>query len=231
MPPARADSQGQPPRTSYHHGDLPKALLAATFELIDQNGVRGFSVAEAARRTGVSISAPYRHFADREELLAACAIAACEELGRRFDKALAEHPDPPQKLAAVSAAYVRFAAEQGAMFEVLFHAGLDKARHPALAEAAAGLMVRVTAPAGELIPARLRGGGPDGGASAACSDEATAILVQALTGLAQGYASLLLEGSFGELPEAVEPAARRVAAATLAMLSGRDLLFGADGGG
>src|SRR3954466_1898750 len=91
-------------RASYHHGDLPAALVAATFELVAESGVQDFSVAAAARRTGVSISAPYRHFADREELLAACAIAACEELQRRFATELASEPTPAGQLAAVSAA-------------------------------------------------------------------------------------------------------------------------------
>jgi AcrR family transcriptional regulator len=196
-------------RSSYHHGDLPAALVEAALELIGENGVQGFSVAEAARRTGVSISAPYRHFADRDELLAACATAACEELKRSFDPALASKEAPAERLAAAMAAYVRFAAERRPMFEALFGAGLDKTRYPALAEASGAVLAAVVAPARELVP----------------DDDAAAVLVEALASLAQGYATMLLEGNFGEGPEAIDLAAKRAAAATAALLRGRTLLF------
>jgi AcrR family transcriptional regulator len=198
-------------RASYHHGDLPSALVDAAFGLIGENGVHGFSVAEAARRTGVSISAPYRHFADRDELLAACAVVACEELQRRFDAALARHEAPADKLAAVAASYVRFAAEQRPMFEALFGAGIEKSKYPRLEEAGAAVVASAADVARKLAPAG--------------DEEAGAILIQALTGLAQGYATLLLEGGFGEGPEAVDLACERAAAAAGALLRGRSLLF------
>jgi AcrR family transcriptional regulator len=198
-------------RASYHHGDLPAALVAATFELVAESGLQDFSVAAAARRTGVSISAPYRHFADREELLAACAVAACEELKRRFDAALAAEPAPAAQLAAIAAAYVRFAGERRPMFEVLHGAGLDKPKHPELERAALAALAGAEAAARRLTPSG--------------SDAETGILVQALTGLAQGHATLLLDGGFGDPPAAVDLAAARARAATAAMLRGRSLLF------
>ena len=198
-------------RASYHHGDLPAALVDAAFELIGESGVHGFTVAEAARRTGVSISAPYRHFTDRDELLAACATAACEAVQGDFEAALAAHDAPADQLAAAIAAYVRFAAERRPMFESIFGAGLDKSRYPRLEEAAAAALSAVSAPALELTP-----GGEEGKA---------AILVQALTSLAQGHATMLLEGYFGDPPAAVDVAAGRAAAATRALLRGRSLLF------
>jgi AcrR family transcriptional regulator len=198
-------------RASYHHGDLPAALVEAAFELIGENGVHGFTVAEAARRTGVSISAPYRHFADRDELLAACATSACEAVQKDFEAALAAHDSPADQLAAAIAAYVRFAAERRPMFESIFSTGLDKSRYPRLAEAGAAALSAVAAPALRLTP---------GG-----DEEKAAILVQALTSLAQGHATMLLEGYFGEPPEAVDVAAERAAGATRALLRGRSQLF------
>lgn len=198
-------------RASYHHGDLPAALVEAAFELIGESGVQGFSVAAAARRTGVSISAPYRHFADRDELLAACAVSACEALRDDFEAALSEREGPTGQLAAAISAYVRFAAERRPMFEVLFGAGLEKAKYPQLAEAGAAVLAVVSAPAAKLAPAG--------------DEEAAAILVQALTSLAQGYAAMLLEGNFGTPPEAVDVAAAQAAAATAALLRGRSLLL------
>src|SRR6476646_10992436 len=57
----------------YHHGNLKEALLPAALDLIAEKGAAGFTFAEAARWAGVSPAAPYRHFRDREELLAAVA--------------------------------------------------------------------------------------------------------------------------------------------------------------
>ena len=62
----------------YHHGDLRTALIDAAVSLIAERGVRGFSLAEASRRVGVSSAAPYRHFADRDDLLAAVGVRALE---------------------------------------------------------------------------------------------------------------------------------------------------------
>ena len=62
----------------YHHGDLRAALIDTAVELIGERGVREFSLAEASRRLGVAVSAPYAHFADREDLLAAVAVRAFE---------------------------------------------------------------------------------------------------------------------------------------------------------
>jgi AcrR family transcriptional regulator len=97
----------------YHHGDLRAALIDTAAELIAERGVRGFSLAEASRRLGVAVSAPYAHFADRDDLLAAVAVHAFE----LFRDALAR-------------AYVRFAATSRPIFEVLYESGIDKTRHP-----------------------------------------------------------------------------------------------------
>lgn len=199
-------------RRAYHHGDLPTTLVDAALELISESGLAGFSVAEAARRSGVSISAPYRHFSDREELLAAIAARGYGELLERFERVTAEEDSPAEQLAAASAAYVRFAAERRPMFEVLFGAGLDKSRHASLGAAAGAVIDAISAVARKLAP---RG---DGGHADA--------LVKAITGLAQGHATLLLDGGFGAPPDqAVDLAAERAAAATRALVRGRRLLF------
>ena len=200
-------------RRAYHHGDLRAALVDATLELVAENGVQGFSVAEAARRTGVSISAPYRHFAGRDALLAAAAVRGHEELLTRFRAAIADQATPADQAAAISAAYVRFAAERRPMFELLFGAGLDKHRYPEFEAAATAVLDEVSGVARRLVP---RG-----------DDDLAAALIQALVGLAQGHATLLLDGAFGEPSEAVDLAAQRAAAATRALVRGRSLLFDA----
>jgi AcrR family transcriptional regulator len=197
---------------AYHHGYLPTALVDVALDLIAQQGVHAFSVAEAARRIGVSISAPYRHFTDRDELLAAVGVRALDELRERIDTAMASQTAPAEQLAAASGAYVRFAAERKAMFEVLFSAGLDKSRFPDLraagSRAAEGLF--------EVVR-KLASGRP----------ERQVVLLQAWGALAQGHATMLNDGSFGPPPGAVELAAERAAAATRALVAGRRHLFAA----
>ena len=119
-----------------HHGDLRNVLLSAALELVAESGPRGFSVAEAARRAGVSSAAPYKHFADRDALLAALAVQGYAEQERRFAAALSEAPaDVVDRLVAVARAYVSFAAQERALFDVVFGAGLDKAEHADVAAA------------------------------------------------------------------------------------------------
>jgi len=125
--------------TGTHHGDLRNALEEAALALVGERGPHGFTLAEACRRAGVSVSAPYKHFADREALLASLALKGYEEQRRRYRIALAAHADPTEQLAAFAVAYVRFAAEERALFDITFLAGIDKSRHPELARAGTGL--------------------------------------------------------------------------------------------
>jgi AcrR family transcriptional regulator len=72
---------------TYHHGDLRNALVTAALDLIREKGIAGLSVAEAARRAGVSGAAPYRHFASRTELLSAAATRLANELTEQLEVA------------------------------------------------------------------------------------------------------------------------------------------------
>ncbi|MGH7075777.1 MAG: TetR/AcrR family transcriptional regulator, partial [Stellaceae bacterium] len=74
-------------RRGYHHGNLREALVDAAVALIAELGPSGFTVAEAARRAGVSPAAPYRHFRDAEALLAEIALRGYERFGDMLAKA------------------------------------------------------------------------------------------------------------------------------------------------
>src|SRR5262249_33474723 len=124
----------------YHHGNLRAALIQTAIELIGERGLRDFSLAEASRRLGVAVSAPYAHFADRDELLAAVAVQAFEVLYRELAHEIARHQQPADRLAAMARAYVRFAAANRPLFEVLYGAGLDKRLHPEVEAAERPLM-------------------------------------------------------------------------------------------
>ncbi|WP_062998353.1 TetR/AcrR family transcriptional regulator [Nocardia mikamii] len=104
---------------SYHHGDLPNALVCAAVELLEEGGASELSLRAAARRAGVSTAAPYRHFADREALLSAVAAVGYADLAGQL---AAAHPEPatPEGLAAVAETYVRFALTRPGMFRVMF---------------------------------------------------------------------------------------------------------------
>ncbi|MFI6025310.1 TetR/AcrR family transcriptional regulator [Amycolatopsis magusensis] len=122
-------------------GELRQALITASFELLAESGLAGFSVAELARRLGVSTAAPYRHFRDRDQLLAAVATQAAGELTEAMEAAAADAgEDPVDRLAATAGAYVRFAAARRAGFDVIFARELRPLRDEALAEAGRKLM-------------------------------------------------------------------------------------------
>jgi len=104
---------------SYHHGDLRAACVRAARELLEEGGAGGLSLRAVARRAGVSATAPYRHYEDRDALVSAVAAEGYRELAGHL---VAAHPAPSaaDDLAAVAVAYVRFALERPALFRVMF---------------------------------------------------------------------------------------------------------------
>lgn len=109
------------PRSSYHHGDLRAQLIAAVAELVETHGPDGFSVAEAARRAGVSSAAPYKHFKDRPELLRAVASAGMDRLRDAMETAAARHrAGSHESVAAIGQAYVDFARAGPGVFRLVF---------------------------------------------------------------------------------------------------------------
>lgn len=120
----------------YHHGNLREALIKAALDLIAEKGIAGATFAEAARRAGVSPAAPYRHFRDRDELLAAVAAAGFE----RFAGALEAGwnggaPTPQEAYERMGRAYLAFARENPSDYVAMFESGLPADAHPALAQA------------------------------------------------------------------------------------------------
>ncbi|HEX3788388.1 MAG TPA: TetR/AcrR family transcriptional regulator [Pseudonocardiaceae bacterium] len=189
-------------KSRYHHGDLATALIDKAIELIDERGVSGFSLAEASRRLGVTVAAPYRHFADRDELLASVAVRAVHALAEAVAGQVRPDSSPAEQLAAVAAGYVRFAVDRRPLFQVLFGAGLDKRRYPELATASEDTARTLLRPALVLC----------GGDEAAAADLGTAI-----GALAHGYAMFLLDGTFGAVGSRAEAVAGQARTAALAL--------------
>jgi AcrR family transcriptional regulator len=110
---------------SYHHGNLKEVLLEAARKLIEQYGPSGFSLTEAARLAGVSPAAPYRHFRDRDALLAEVARHGFERFAARLDMAWNNGvPTPLSAFDNLGKAYLAFAREEPASYAVMFEAGL-----------------------------------------------------------------------------------------------------------
>lgn len=120
-------------RRGYHHGNLREALIEAALQLIAGKGLSGVTFAEAARAAGVSAAAPYRHFPDREALLAEVARRGFERFADRLAAAWADgRPDPLAAFNAVGRAYLAFARNEPAYYTAMFEAGLDLDHHDEL---------------------------------------------------------------------------------------------------
>ena len=137
----------------YHHGDLPNALLAAVAEIVEEKGAANVSLREAARRAGVSHSAPAHHFGDKEGMLAAFAERGFEILRREAATALesAAGRSALDRLAAVGAAYVRFAVDHTPYFDVMFRSGIDTPSHEHLYARAANALAVLMSAVDDLI--------------------------------------------------------------------------------
>ncbi len=120
----------------YHHGNLKEALLRAALELIAQKGPGGFTFAEAARWAGVSPAAPYRHFRDRDELLASVALRGFAMFVAVLSKSCDDgRPDFFPALERLGKAYLGFARTEPAYYSAMFEAGVPLSSNPELREA------------------------------------------------------------------------------------------------
>ncbi|MEL6374214.1 MAG: TetR/AcrR family transcriptional regulator [Pseudomonadota bacterium] len=125
------------PRRGYHHGNLREALVAAALDLIARKGPAGLTIAEAARAAGVSAAAPYRHFRDRDALLADVAERGFQSLRDRLERAWNDaRPEPVAAFRNTGFAYLAFAREEPAAYAAMFESGLTHSEHPDLARAA-----------------------------------------------------------------------------------------------
>jgi len=186
----------------YHHGDLRRALLDAALELVKEHGPSGITLREAARRAGVTHAAPYRHFTDKEALLAALAEEGFGRLRAEVEAAISESGGVLRS-EAIGVAYVRFARKNPSQFRVMFGSEVgDKRRYPGLMQADQAVFdllsqaIRAAQAAGELPP-----GNP-------------ARMGLVSWSMLHGVASLVVDGQMeraGVRDEAIEDFARRVA--------------------
>src|SRR6266498_3257174 len=106
----------------YHHGNLREALLDSAIRLIAEVGPAGFTLRELARRAGVSHNAPYRHFRDRDALMAAVATEGFRELKQAMLRSTENGSSALDRLKSAGLAYIAFALRRPEHFTVMFDA-------------------------------------------------------------------------------------------------------------
>jgi AcrR family transcriptional regulator len=160
----------------YHHGDLRRAIVKAALEILHETQSLEFSLRELARRAGVSHNAPYKHFADKRELLAAVSAAGFETLTKRMAREIAGLDDARERLFAMLRAYIDHGVENPALYSLMFggYLGGPDRNRPAIelaeAEKAKAMLagVIVAGGLGRVIPQTPRNDRKIAGAILAC---------------------------------------------------------------
>lgn len=121
---------------SYHHGNLRESLLDAAIAILTTEGASGIKMRSIGKVVGVSASAAYRHFSDKQALLAAIAQRGFDELARHLDEVFNnEDLSSGDRLATIGHQYIRFAIENKAQYRLMY--GTDAVRqdnYPELAK-------------------------------------------------------------------------------------------------
>jgi AcrR family transcriptional regulator len=171
----------------YHHGDLRTALIEAALSLVEEHGVKGLALSDAARLAGVSVAAPYRHFKDKEALLAEIAAEGFVLFRDALARAAQSNPkDKVRRLVEMGVAYVDFALEHRSHFKVMWESGIPKEKYPEVEKVAHEAYLLLEKAAIDLLP-----GAPAGRQQA---------LVATAWSVVHGYASLTLESALSVVP-------------------------------
>jgi len=143
--------KGGGPR-GYHHGNLKEALVRAALELIAEKGPAGFTFADAARWAGVSPAAPYRHYRDRDALLADVARRGFEIFTAALTAAWNDgRPDALTAFERLGRAYLGFARAEPAYYSAMFEAGVAPDSDPDLRAASESAFAVLRAAAEKLV--------------------------------------------------------------------------------
>jgi AcrR family transcriptional regulator len=172
------------PRKSYHHGDLKNALIKSGVEILSKEGIEGLSLRKVAQRAGVSHSAPYSHFPDKQSLIAAISTEGFNQLYNELDAVISAYPaNPKRQLQQGALTYAQFALNHTDTFKIMFSGVLEKEKeYPAFVEISHKTFQRVV----DVVKACQ-----DAGLLHSTSSEMMAV---AVWGQVHGIISLALEG-------------------------------------
>lgn len=125
-----------PRKKAYHHGDLKNALIEAGADILAKDGVSGLSLRKVAQKAGVSHTAPYAHFADKQALIAAISTDGYRRLYEALSAAVQQHDaDPARQLIDGAWAYVQFAVNDTDYFKITLSGAIEKEKdYPAFVE-------------------------------------------------------------------------------------------------
>lgn len=171
----------------YHHGNLRAALIVAADRVLAEEGLEGFSLRKAAKRAGVSATAPMHHFGGAAGLLSEVALLGFEELDRHLSAETCG-TKPVQRLRLQGIGYVRFAVSFPGRFRLMFRKDLLDPDHRLLRETSDRAAARLE----ETVRAMLSLSDQE---QAEGADRA---LMLAAWSLVHGFAQLLLDGKFGD---------------------------------
>jgi AcrR family transcriptional regulator len=108
-------------KRKYHHGDLKLALIEAGISLLNREGNEAFSLRKVAKECGVSQTAPYRHFKDKDELIYAMIMHIMQQFNLSLEQAIRKHPDNPKaQMSEMGVAYIRFFVENPEYLRIIF---------------------------------------------------------------------------------------------------------------
>jgi AcrR family transcriptional regulator len=170
----------------YHHGDLKNALIKAGVEILTREGTGGLSLRKVAQRAGVSHSAPYAHFPDKQALIAAISTEGFNQLYLQLDAATSPYVGNPEKqLIEASRAYIQFGMQHSDTFKIMFSGVLEKEKdYPAFVE--------ISNKTFDLVVGIVRAC-QEAGRLSSTQPEVLAVIVW---GQVHGIVSLALEGQF-----------------------------------
>ncbi|MCA1899503.1 MAG: TetR/AcrR family transcriptional regulator [Chloroflexi bacterium] len=168
----------------YHHGDLKNALIEAGIKILSEEGTGGLTLRKVAKLAGVSHSAPYAHFADKQSLIAAISTEGFKRLYAELDAAILANADNPRRqLMEGARAYVQFAMNNIGAFKVMFSSALEKEKdYPSFVEISHKTFERVV----DIVKACQAAG--------ALRPAPPEVMAVAVWGQLHGIISLILEG-------------------------------------